>query len=140
MYAQGFACGSIHGDKTQIDREKSLNDFKNGKISILVATDVASRGLDIPNVQYVIIYDMPQNIDQYVHRIGRTGRIGNKGTAIVFIDDVNKPVINELKKLLAESNQMIPDWLDNTLRSPLKDASSLSNTFTSRFNNPKPSD
>ena len=101
---------------------------------------MASRGLDIPNVQYVIIYDMPQNIDQYVHRIGRTGRIGNKGTAIVFIDDVNKPVINELKKLLAESNQMIPEWLDNTLRSPLKDASSLSNTFTSRFNNPKPSD
>lgn len=110
----GLSANSIHGDKNQFERERSLNDFRNGKCMILVATDVASRGLDIPNVQYVVIYDLPGCIDQYIHRIGRTGRIGNKGTAIVLIEDLSKPIIPDLVKTLKESNQTVPDWLHGT--------------------------
>ena len=109
----GFTANSIHGDKSQFDRERSLKDFKDGYISILVATDVASRGLDIPNVQYVVIYDLPSCIDQYVHKIGRTGRIGNSGTAMVLVDDLCKPVLNDLETLLHEAKQVVPDWLKN---------------------------
>ena len=109
LRSEGLACDSIHGDKVQYERERSLKEFKEGNLSILIATDVASRGLDIRNVQYVVIYDLPYNIDQYIHRIGRTGRIGNKGNAIVFVDDLNKPIILQLRKLLEDSNQEIPD-------------------------------
>lgn len=108
---QGKSVCCIHGDKRQYEREKSLNDFKNGKCAILVATDVAARGLDIQGVECVIVYDMPNNIESYVHRIGRTGRIGNKGLAITFIDDRTKPVILELCRLLEETRQDVPVWL-----------------------------
>ncbi len=77
---------SIHGDRLQREREQALNDFKCGKHPILVATAVAARGLDIRNVSHVINYDMPKSIDEYVHRIGRTGRVGNIGRATSFFD------------------------------------------------------
>ena len=76
----------------------------------MVATDVASRGLDISNVTHVINYDLPSNIEDYIHRIGRTGRVGRLGTAISFVDVVNRPVIAKLLKLLSESDQNIPKW------------------------------
>eukprot|EP00485_Elphidium_margaritaceum_P016478 CAMPEP_0202726714 /NCGR_PEP_ID=MMETSP1385-20130828/184753_1 /ASSEMBLY_ACC=CAM_ASM_000861 /TAXON_ID=933848 /ORGANISM="Elphidium margaritaceum" /LENGTH=866 /DNA_ID=CAMNT_0049392941 /DNA_START=176 /DNA_END=2780 /DNA_ORIENTATION=- len=106
----GYDAMSIHGDRGQREREHALKMFRAQKVSLLVATDVASRGLDIPNVLYVINYDLPSNIDAYVHRIGRTGRCGNNGNAISFINDGNKPIIKPLMNLLRESNSDIPQW------------------------------
>jgi superfamily II DNA/RNA helicase len=81
----GFKVGSIHGDKRSRDRIRTLDLFKKDKITILIATDVAARGLDIPDVTHVINYDIPQNYDTYIHRIGRTGRAGKSGFALTFI-------------------------------------------------------
>jgi ATP-dependent RNA helicase RhlE len=81
----GFKVGCIHGDKRSRERIRTLDLFKQDKINILIATDVAARGLDIPDVTHVINYDVPQTYDTYVHRIGRTGRAGKKGTALTFV-------------------------------------------------------
>jgi len=78
---------SIHGDKVQIHRDKALAQFKTGKIKILVATDVASRGLDIPDVELVINYDFPKQIEDYIHRIGRTGRAGKSGLTVAYLTE-----------------------------------------------------
>lgn len=83
---RGFKVGAIHGNKKQGHRQRTLQSFKQNEIQILLATDVASRGLDIDNVTHVINYDVPETYDDYIHRIGRTGRAGNKGTALTFID------------------------------------------------------
>lgn len=77
-------CAAIHGDKDQPSRERMLRDYKNGTFKVLIATDVAQRGLDIPHVKYVVNYDLPNTIHDYVHRIGRTGRAGVKGTAVSY--------------------------------------------------------
>ncbi|MDG1913921.1 MAG: DEAD/DEAH box helicase [Crocinitomix sp.] len=84
MERVGIATEAIHGDKEQKDRQKVLNDFKAGTTRILIATDVSARGIDIPNVDYVINYDMPDVAENYVHRVGRTGRGKNKGQALSF--------------------------------------------------------
>jgi superfamily II DNA/RNA helicase len=81
----GFKVGAIHGDKRSRERIRTLDSFKKDRINILIATDVAARGLDIPDVTHVINYDVPQTYDTYVHRIGRTGRSGKKGTALTFV-------------------------------------------------------
>jgi ATP-dependent RNA helicase RhlE len=81
----GFKAVSIHGDKTQGQREKALSHFKLGQANILVATDVAARGLDIPGVSYVINFEIPSTYEDYVHRIGRTGRAGKRGKALTFV-------------------------------------------------------
>lgn len=83
---RGFKVGSIHGNKNQSQRQRALNEFKQNQIQILLATDVASRGLDIDSVTHVINYDLPETYDDYIHRIGRTGRAGKNGTALTFID------------------------------------------------------
>jgi len=111
LYEQGYSTASIHGDRTQYERENALEAFKNGKARILVATDVAARGLHIDNVTHVINYDLPSNIDDYVHRIGRTGRCGKVGIATGFFNDSNTNIVKELILLLRESSQEIPDWL-----------------------------
>ncbi|MES3032277.1 MAG: DEAD/DEAH box helicase [Patescibacteria group bacterium] len=85
LRAFGFKSGGIHGDKRSRERIRILDSFKHDKINILIATDVAARGLDIPDVTHVINYDVPQTYDTYVHRIGRTGRAGKKGTALTFV-------------------------------------------------------
>eukprot|EP00438_Fugacium_kawagutii_P030613 Skav224490 [mRNA] locus=scaffold1294:18985:20896:+ [translate_table: standard] len=79
-----FAAGTIHGDKDQSERDATLHNFRKGKCQILVATDVAQRGLDIKDVEYVVNYHLPNTIEDYVHRIGRTGRAGAKGVAGAF--------------------------------------------------------
>jgi len=100
---------SIHGNRNQHERERALKSFRDGTSPILIATDVAARGLDVPNVKWVINYDLPNSIDSYVHRIGRTGRCGNTGTAISLVGDrENKKVIRELIVILQESNQNVP--------------------------------
>ncbi len=85
LRALGFKVGGIHGDKRSRERIRILESFKKDHITILIATDVAARGLDIPDVTHVINYDVPQTYDTYVHRIGRTGRSGKKGTALTFV-------------------------------------------------------
>ncbi|MEN2496595.1 MAG: DEAD (Asp-Glu-Ala-Asp) box polypeptide 23 [Marteilia pararefringens] len=99
----GFKATSLHGGKIQDFRETALEDLKNGTKDILVATDLAGRGLDIKNVGLVINYDMPKNIDSYVHRIGRTGRAGNKGLAISFVTSQDDDILYDLKKMLEQS-------------------------------------
>ena len=81
----GFKVGAIHGDKRSRERIRILDSFKKDRINILIATDVAARGLDIPDVTHVINYDVPQTYNTYIHRIGRTGRSGKKGTALTFV-------------------------------------------------------
>lgn len=83
---RGFKTGSLHGNKTQGQRQRTLESFKRDEIQILLATDVASRGLDIDDVTHVINYDLPQTYDDYIHRIGRTGRAGKVGTALTFVE------------------------------------------------------
>ncbi|MFA6077054.1 MAG: DEAD/DEAH box helicase [Candidatus Paceibacterota bacterium] len=85
LHTMGFKVGGIHGDKRSRERIRILDSFKQDKINILIATDVAARGLDIPDVTHVINYDVPQTYDTYVHRIGRTGRSGKAGTALTFV-------------------------------------------------------
>lgn len=85
LIKRGFKAGSIHGDKRHNDRQRTLKKFKDNELDILVATDVAARGLDIPNVTHVINYEIPQTYDTYIHRIGRTGRANHKGIALTFI-------------------------------------------------------
>lgn len=84
LRTDGFPATTIHGDKEQRERDRCLNDFRSGRTSVLVATDVAQRGLDIRDVRYVVNYDVPKTIEDYVHRIGRTARAGATGTAVTF--------------------------------------------------------
>ncbi len=85
LIKMGYKAGSIHGDKRHNDRQRTLLKFKQGELNILVATDVAARGLDIPNVTHVINYEIPQTYDTYIHRIGRTGRANKTGIALTFV-------------------------------------------------------
>ncbi|MBI2439543.1 MAG: DEAD/DEAH box helicase [Candidatus Moranbacteria bacterium] len=86
LVERGFSADSIHGDKSQSQRQRALRRFSKDEITILVATDVAARGLDIPDVTHVINYELPENYEDYIHRIGRTGRGNKKGNALTFVD------------------------------------------------------
>ncbi|XP_017666791.1 PREDICTED: probable ATP-dependent RNA helicase DDX4 isoform X5 [Lepidothrix coronata] len=103
---------SIHGDREQREREIALQDFRSGKCPVLVATSVAARGLDIESVQNVINFDLPSTIEEYVHRIGRTGRCGNTGKAVCFFDnDSDGHLAQSLIKVLSDAQQEVPLWL-----------------------------
>jgi len=115
----GVACADIHGDRSQGAREQALRDFRSGAISVLVATDVASRGIDVPQVNHVIQFDLPisaDEMDTYVHRIGRTGRAGHQGKATaIFVPGFQPKVGNgelwdSLVGLLEENGQPLPPW------------------------------
>jgi ATP-dependent helicase YprA (DUF1998 family) len=127
LYERSFPSTSIHGDRTQMEREDALLAFKRGKCPILVATAVAARGIDIRNVMHVINYDMPQDMDEYIHRIGRTARVGKSGLATSFYNYRSEALAPELTKLLKECKQEIPDFLqqyiteDNTWDEDLDD-------------------
>uniref|UniRef100_A0A3P8Z743 RNA helicase n=1 Tax=Esox lucius TaxID=8010 RepID=A0A3P8Z743_ESOLU len=113
LYREGYACTSIHGDRSQRDREEALNHFRSGRCPILVATAVAARGLDISNVKHVINFDLPSDIEEYVHRIGRTGRVGNLGLATSFFNDKNSNITKDLLDILVEAKQEVPSWLES---------------------------
>lgn len=113
---QNFPATSIHGDRTQRERERALEMFRNGRCPILVATAVAARGLDIPNVTHVVNYDLPTDIDDYVHRIGRTGRAGNTGISTAFFNRGNRGITRDLLELLKEAHQEVPPFLENVAR------------------------
>lgn len=116
LYSHNLPATSIHGDRSQREREKALELFKTGRAPILVATAVAARGLDIPNVTHVINYDLPGDIDDYVHRIGRTGRAGNTGLATAFFNRGNRNICRDLIELLTEANQEVPQFLQSVSR------------------------
>ena len=98
----GLKCGVIHGDRTKANRLKTLTQFKEGKFRVLVATDIASRGLDIEELPYVINYELPSVPEDYVHRVGRTGRAGREGEAISLIDIYEKYEIKDIEKLIGQ--------------------------------------
>ncbi|XP_024398260.1 DEAD-box ATP-dependent RNA helicase 37 [Physcomitrium patens] len=109
----GFPATTIHGDRSQQEREHALRSFRTGVTPILVATDVAARGLDIPHVAHVVNFDLPSDIDDYVHRIGRTGRAGKSGVATAFFNEKDQSLARPLSELMTESNQEVPGWLLN---------------------------
>ncbi|PYF80574.1 ATP-dependent RNA helicase RhlE [Marinomonas alcarazii] len=108
MEKDGIATQSIHGDKSQGARDRILTDFKHGKVRALVATDVAARGIDIEQLQYVINHELPYNAEDYIHRIGRTGRAGSTGIAISLVTEKERYLLTDIEKLLNE--QFIPQW------------------------------
>lgn len=110
-------CESIHGDKQQLARERIIQNFRSGRCNILIATDVAARGLDIPHVSCVVNYDFPLNIEDYIHRIGRTGRAGKKGLSVSFITREDKDRIPALVKVMHDAGQYVPPPLENLARS-----------------------
>jgi len=112
LIKEGFSATSIHGDRVQQDREYALRSFSSGHTPFLIATNVAARGLDIDNITHVINFDMPTDVDDYVHRIGRTGRAGKAGLATAFISEENVNIVPKLLEILQESGQEIPPWLE----------------------------
>ena len=98
---------TIHSDRVQQEREQTMNNFRTGELKTLVATDVSARGIDIPNVDYVVNYDMPETSDNYVHRVGRTGRGREKGQAVSFCSTEEKYLLKEIEENLSKSIQRI---------------------------------
>jgi ATP-dependent RNA helicase RhlE len=105
----GYKVDSIHGDKTQKLRQEALQKFKDGEVNILIATDVAARGIDIKNVDAVINFDLPNVSETYVHRIGRTGRAGEKGTAYSFCSADEKNYVNAIQKLINKHLEIVEE-------------------------------
>lgn len=127
LQGEGISAGAIHGEIEQWEREQTLKAFRSGEVRCMVASDVAARGLDIPKVALVVNYDLPGNIDDYVHRIGRTGRAGHRGVAISFfvadseagadsagrsMDIHNLNLAPSLLELLVDAKAEVPEWLE----------------------------
>ena len=100
LIADGYNAASIHGNKTQGQRDRAIKAFRDGRVTVLVATDVASRGIDIKGVTYVINYDLPEVPDSYVHRIGRTARAGREGEAIAFCSPEEAGLLRQIQRLM----------------------------------------
>ena len=121
----GYSVGTIHGSKSQDQREEALRGFKAGQYDILVATDVAGRGIDVKNIDLVVNYELPHVIENYTHRIGRTGRGGRRGTAVAFLTGEDTDIMYDLKELLKNSGNVVPPELDRHEASkvkPMRDA------------------
>ncbi|XP_023825536.1 probable ATP-dependent RNA helicase DDX43 isoform X2 [Salvelinus sp. IW2-2015] len=111
MCLRGLAVQSLHGDREQCDREEALKDFKESVVRILVATDLASRGLDVTDITHVFNFDFPRNIEEYVHRVGRTGRAGRSGASITLVTRGDWRKAADLIPILERSGQEVPDEL-----------------------------
>lgn len=121
LSGKGFGeVATIHGSKSQEAREKAIQTFREKLASILIATDVAARGIDIPHVSMVVNYQMSNKFEEYIHRVGRTGRAGQKGKSYTFIDEGDKETFPELRKFLWNGGFKIPEWLSRTLNSGKK--------------------
>jgi ATP-dependent RNA helicase RhlE len=103
LQRSGIKAESIHGDKSQSSREKALKGFKNRTVKVLVATDIASRGIDVNKLSHVINFEIPEQAETYVHRIGRTGRAGSNGTAISFCSNDELPYLRDIQKLIRKN-------------------------------------
>jgi len=112
----GITAAAIHGNKSQNARQKALSDFKSSQIRVLVATDIAARGIDVDNLTHVINYELPNIPESYVHRIGRTGRAGASGRAIAFCDEEEKEFLRDIQKLIGKKVPVVsnhPYMLEN---------------------------
>src|SRR5204863_2608361 len=103
LLKHGFSVGALHGDMDQSARTAALDQFRKGEIPLLVASDVAARGLDIPIVSHVFNFDVPHHPDDYVHRVGRTGRAGRAGTAISIVTSLDAKSMAAIEKLIGQS-------------------------------------
>ena len=112
LYDQNLPVVAIHGGRDMVDRTDALDLFTSGRATIMVATDVAARGLDIPNVAHVINLDLPTDLDSYTHRIGRTGRAGHKGTATSFWNEANSSLLQQLVAHIRQTRQPMPEGLE----------------------------
>ena len=115
-------CAAIHGDKSQNQRQRALKLFKDGKITVLVATDIAARGIDIDKLRYVINYDIPNESETYVHRIGRCGRAGDEGIAISICEPEENAYIKDIEKLIKQKIQVVADNPFPQTDRPMNDA------------------
>ena len=109
---------TIHSDKNQVERAATMKAFRSGELKVLIATDVSARGIDIPNVEYVVNYDLPESSEQYVHRVGRTGRGKNKGEALSFSSSEEKDLLKEIEDNVGKPiNRLVlsKDEYENTL-------------------------
>jgi ATP-dependent RNA helicase DDX46/PRP5 len=113
LMRKGYLCMSLHGGKDQMDRDSTIADFKSGVVPIVIATSVAARGLDVKQLRLVVNYDAPNHMEDYVHRAGRTGRAGNKGTCITFITDEQERYSVDLYRALKASNATVPKELED---------------------------
>jgi ATP-dependent RNA helicase DDX5/DBP2 len=123
----GITALGLHGQKSTKDRMSALLDFRAGRSLIVIATDLASRGIDIKDLEYVILYDFPRRIEDYVHRIGRTARGSNKGTAITFFTKDNAKSAGTLVKVLEDAGQPVPRDLRKLVRRPKPDGDDKEN-------------
>ena len=97
MHRRGYNCKVIHSDIQQSKRERIMKSFKNADIQYLIATDVASRGLDISGASHIYNYDIPETVETYIHRIGRTGRAGNEGYTCLFVDPKDSKMLSQIE-------------------------------------------
>jgi ATP-dependent RNA helicase DDX5/DBP2 len=116
---------AVHGDKSQAERDAVLSAFRRGLVPVLVATDVAARGLDIPGVSSVVNYEFPEDHEMYIHRIGRTGRAGRKGESLTFLTPENANVTPVLVDIMKGANQHVPEELEAVAARVRKPAQSL---------------
>ncbi|TFK94684.1 P-loop containing nucleoside triphosphate hydrolase protein [Polyporus arcularius HHB13444] len=112
LMRKGYLCMSLHGGKDQVDRDSTIADFKSGVVPIVIATSVAARGLDVKQLKLVINYDAPNHMEDYVHRAGRTGRAGNKGTCVTFITPEQDRYSVDIFRALQASNAAVPKELE----------------------------
>jgi ATP-dependent RNA helicase RhlE len=116
MLRVGIVTMTIHGDKEQEDRLEAMRKFRSGEVKVLIATDISARGIDIPGVDFVFNYDLPDVAENYVHRVGRTGRGVRKGTAVSFCSTEEKPILEEIQSFLGKEIKVIDltkaDYLD----------------------------
>lgn len=116
LLRQNIPADSIHGDRTQMQRDQSMKDFRQGRTKVMVATDVVARGIDIRDIRVVVNYDMPTNIESYVHRIGRTARGNDRGVSLGYVtnEDLSR-IGKDLRDILDRAGQQVPGWLTEAI-------------------------
>jgi ATP-dependent RNA helicase RhlE len=137
LHSAGISAEVLHGDKDMKQRRRALEEFANGKVQVLVATDVAQRGLDIEGISHVVNYDVPRNPEDYVHRIGRTGRAGAEGTAVTFMSGGELAAIADIERAIGFKLPRVSlpgfDYEGGTPQEPSQAANAKSNRTGSRM-------
>ena len=135
----GVDAEAIHGEKSQTARQRALSNFKTGQLRVLVATDIAARGIDVDALSHVVNFDLPNVPETYVHRIGRTGRAGASGIALSFVDAEERAYLKDINKLIAQSIPVVENqpFHSKNVRVANHTASSFNHRSSSRNNQPK---